>query len=209
MLRLFLGAVLPLTAQVVTITPPEIAGVTVTQTFPDLEGLVPVTVSNTGTRPIRVITVRWLREAGGQANVSFVSRNMSAALVQGRSWQFEGAANPWGAEGDPQRVTVSVDSVLFEDGEFAGPDILGSRARLSAEREAIQRMTGQAQGLIGGTDEEIRAWLAQMAVPDFGSMWLRSQASAWLVRFRGEGRSVLPVILRELSRMEQSTPLLR
>ncbi len=66
MLRLVLCVFLPATAfaQVVVMAPPAMEGVALTQAFPDLEGLVPVTVSNTGTRAIRAVTVRWVREAG-------------------------------------------------------------------------------------------------------------------------------------------------
>ena len=214
MLRLVLCVFLPATAfaQVVVMAPPAMEGVALTQAFPDLEGLVTVTVSNAGTRAIRAVTVRWVREAGGRQTYSGVSRNMSDALVPGSSWQFEGPANASGAEGDPQWVTVSVDSVLFADGEFAGPDVSESRARFLRDRETIQEFIRTAQGL--GTDEEIGAWLAQVGAPATGplnstAMRLRLRAPVWLARLRSERRGVLEEILVELSRMEQAVPLLR
>jgi hypothetical protein len=207
MLRLVLCAVLPVAAfaQVVVIGPSDVPGVALTQAFNDLEGRVPVTVSNTGTRAIRAVTVRWVREAGGRQSHGWASR-MSDALAPGSSWQVEGPANPWGAEGDPQGVTVSLDSVLFADGELAGPDVSGSRARYTQDRELIQEAIRTVRGLSGGTDEEIRAWLTQISA-SAGSMHLRSRAPAWLARLPSEGRSALEKILVELSRMEQSVPI--
>jgi hypothetical protein len=208
MLRWILCAALPATAlaQTVVILPPEMPGVALARALSDSEERVLVTILNTGTRPIRAVTVRYVRGP----NVGGATRNMSSPLAPRTSWTFDGLPDPWGPNRDGQ-LTVSLDSVVYEDGGFAGPDLGQTRARYVRDREFVQEAIRQARSLANATDEAMRAWLAQMVAALPGplsgiTMRLHSRSVEWFARFNREGRVVLESVVRELSQMEQQVP---
>ena len=63
---------------------------------------------------------------------------------------------------DSRRVVATLDSVIYEDGKFVGPDLWGTFNTLAARQIAVARMVGEIQAMTASTNEEVIARLQQI-----------------------------------------------
>jgi hypothetical protein len=60
------------------------------------------------------------------------------------------------------RVVASLDSVVYEGGEFVGPDVSGSFESINAKTEYL-RIAEQLRELRGEPEEVVMAWLEEQS----------------------------------------------
>jgi len=83
-------------------------------------------------------------------------------------------------------ITASLDAVMFQDGQFAGPDQGGTFYRLTTEVSARQELLAQFQAMTGRPDSDVRSMLdsifAEWSTPPTGPGpidWRRSFRHLW------------------------------
>lgn len=130
-----------------SVAPQPGAPLRITHTFVESEpGLIRLKVmaQNQSGKSIRAYAI--VADAGPASRVDFVNLTTSAAVL--RPTQIETFDFPYRENDAPQRVTLSVDFVEFDNGSTWGTDSHNSRDTLAGQREGAKAERARLRGLL-------------------------------------------------------------